>query len=201
MDMRKDIDKCPKLAEIIEKCDELSRKVEELATIVQHIERDYNRTQISRYQVLTRWIFVALDACLCICGILYVIRNEYPLWISLSFIYMLILLCCKVSIRIKHNRRYLRGIEYDLKEYWTHEELKLQVDGFRQAIRSILLLSPVLIHTGFVAAYLYSVSEIDSMGGYWWQVIALLFIVLMVSASVAGKHYRQLILSSFKNEI
>ena len=46
----------------------------------------------------------------------------------------------------------------------------------------------------------HSVSEIDSMGGYWWLIIALLFIVLMVSASVAGRLYRQLILSLFKNE-
>lgn len=84
--MRKDIDKCQENAGILEKYDELSGKVEGLATTVQHIERDYNKTQISRYQVLTSGIFVALDACLCICGILYVVKNEYPLWTSFSFI-------------------------------------------------------------------------------------------------------------------
>ena len=199
--MRKDICKCQEMAEFIDKYDGLSGKVEGLATTVQHIERYYNKTQISRYQVLTSGIFVALDACLCICGILYVVKNEYPLWTSFSFIYIFILLWFNVAGLIKHNRRFLRSIEYNLKKYWTHEESKQQASWFRQAVRSILLLSPVLIHTGFVAAYLHSVSEIDSMGGYWWLIIALLFIVLMVSASVAGRHYRQLILSLFKNEI
>lgn len=159
------------------------------------------RLKSREYQVLTSGIFVALDACLCICGILYVVKNEYPLWTSFSFIYIFILLWFNVAELIKHNRRFLRNIEYNLKKYWTHEESKQQASWFRQVVRSILLLSPVLIHTGFVAAYLHSVSEIDSMGGYWWLIIALLFIVLMVSASVAGRHYRQLILNLFKNEI
>ncbi|MDD7135073.1 MAG: hypothetical protein PUH82_01735 [Bacteroidales bacterium] len=41
--MRKDICKCQKMAELIDKYDELSGKVEGLATTVQHIERDYKR--------------------------------------------------------------------------------------------------------------------------------------------------------------
>lgn len=43
IDMRKDIFKCQKMAELIDKYDELSGKVEGLATTVQHIERDYKR--------------------------------------------------------------------------------------------------------------------------------------------------------------
>lgn len=60
--MRKDIDKCQENAGILEKYDELSGKVEGLATRVQHIERDYNKTQISRYQVLVGYSLLLTHA-------------------------------------------------------------------------------------------------------------------------------------------
>jgi hypothetical protein len=63
-----------------------------------------------------------------------------------------------------------------------------------------LILFPVLIHGAFVASYLNSIGEINTITGHWKLELIILVVLLVMAVFVFGKLYMKSILNIFSEE-
>mgnify|MGYP003538133592 FL=1 len=91
--------------------------------------------------------------------------------------------------------------DFNLKVYWEDEDKKLRRSyTAKSAMRTTFILSPVLIHGGFVASYLNSIGEINTITGNWKVELLVLMVLLMIAAFVFGKLYMRSMLNIFSEE-
>ena len=70
----------------------------------------------------------------------------------------------------------------------------------KSAIRTTLILSPVLIHGAFVLSYRNSIGGINTITGNWKVELLVLMVLLMIAAFVFGKLYMRSMLNIFSEE-
>ena len=91
--------------------------------------------------------------------------------------------------------------DFNLKVYWDDEDKKLRRSyTAKSAMRTTLILFPVLIHGGFVASYLNSIGEINTITGNWKVELLVLMVLLMIAVFVFGKLYMRSMLNIFSEE-
>ena len=70
----------------------------------------------------------------------------------------------------------------------------------KSAIRTTLILSPVLIHGAFVLSYRNSIGGINTITGNWKLELLILIALLMMAAFCFSKLYMRSILNIFSEE-
>ena len=197
----KNIDLKEDVCQIREQYCHLVEKVDLMNSDLDKVHREYRKTKIHRYNILTYWLFVAIEIGTVILGLRFMYQEGYPFWVGLSLIYMLALVGWKSAKRLSHHRQYFRMTDFNLKVYWDDEDKKLRRSyTAKSAMRTTLILSPVLIHGGFVASYLNSIGEINTITGNWKVELLVLMVLLMIAAFIFGKLYMRSMLNIFSEE-
>ena len=82
----------------------LAEKVDLMNLDLDKVHREYRKTKIHRYNILTYWLFVAIEIGTVILGLRFMYQEGYPFWVGLSLIYMLVLVgwtsAKKLSLRV-----------------------------------------------------------------------------------------------------
>ena len=197
----KNIDLKEDVCQIREQYCHLVEKVDLMNSDLDKVHREYRKTKIHRYNILTYWLFVAIEIGTVILGLRFMYQEGYPFWVGLSLIYMLALVGWTSAKKRSHYRQYFRMTDFNLKVYWDDEDKKLRRSyTAKSAMRTTLILSPVLIHGGFVASYLNSIGEINTITGNWKVELLVLMVLLMIAAFVFGKLYMRSMLNIFSEE-
>ena len=197
----KNIDLKEDVCQIREQYCHLVEKVDLMNSDLDKVHREYRKTKIHRYNILTYWLFVTIEIGTVILGLRFMYQEGYPFWVGLSLIYMLALVGWTSAKKLSHYRRYFRMTDFNLKVYWEDEDKKLRRSyTAKSAMRTTLILSPVLIHGGFVASYLNSIGEINTITGNWKVELLVLMVLLMIAAFVFGKLYMRSMLNIFSEE-
>ena len=197
----KNIDLKEDVCQIREQYCHLVEKVDLMNSDLDKVHREYRKTKIHRYNILTYWLFVTIEIGTVILGLRFMYQEGYPFWVGLSLIYMLALVGWTSAKKLSHYRQYFRMTDFNLKVYWEDEDKKLRRSyTAKSAMRTTLILSPVLIHGGFVASYLNSIGEINTITGNWKVELLVLMVLLMIAAFVFGKLYMRSMLNIFSEE-
>lgn len=197
----KNIDLKEDVCQIREQYCHLVEKVDLMNSDLDKVHREYRKTKIHRYNILTYWLFVAIEIVTVILGLRFMYQEGYPFWVGLSLIYMSVLVGWTSVKKLSHYRQYFRMNDFNLKVYWDDEDKKLRRSyTAKSAMRTTLILLPVLIHGGFVASYLNSIGEINTITGNWKVELLVLMVLLMIAAFVFGKLYMRSMLNRFSEE-
>ena len=197
----KNIDLKEDVCQIREQYCHLVEKVDLMNSDLDKVHREYRKTKIHRYNILTYWLFVAIEIVTVILGLRFMYQEGYPFWVGLSLIYMSVLVGWTSVKKLSHYRQYFRMNDFNLKVYWDDEDKKLRRSyTAKSAMRTTLILLPVLIHGGFVASYLNSIGEINTITGNWKVELLVLMVLLMIAVFVFGKLYMRSMLNRFSEE-
>ena len=158
--------------------------------------REYAKAKIHRYNILTHWLFVAIELYAIIQGLRFMCHEGYPYWMGLSLVYMLAIVIWTTIKKLRND-----GLRLDLKTYWDDEDKRLRRSyTAKSVVRMALILFPVLIHGAFVASYLNSIGEINTITGHWELELIILVVLLVMAVFVFGKLYMKSILNIFSEE-
>lgn len=198
MKMEKNFEVNPELDEMREQFRMLTEKVEKQNIVTEQLMREVSKKKIQRFEF---WRYFVLDIVLtliCVWGIVLMVLEGHPFWTSLSFIYIILIICVLTILHIRVTRRYLSRIDYDLSKYWDDVEKGLHRKTNWKAIYIVdLIIAPILIHSIFLFDYLISVNEIHFLGVHWLPYIIVLALVAFSGVMFSNK-YNKLIYRIFK---
>jgi hypothetical protein len=83
--------------------------------------REYAKAKIHRYNILTHWLFVAIELYAIIQGLRFMCHEGYPYWVGLSLVYMLAIVIWTTIKKLRND-----GLCLDLKTYWDDEDKRLR---------------------------------------------------------------------------